>query len=453
MFRRVLIANRGEIALRVLRACRELGVETAVVHSEADADAIYVKLADEHICIGPAAAGQSYLDINRVIAAAEIAEADAIHPGYGFLAENPRFADIVEACGFTFIGPPADVIRKLGDKNTAREIAVAAGCPVVPGSPGLVPTAEEALELAEDIGYPIMVKATAGGGGRGMRPVPDAESLPGLFAAASSEAAAAFGNGDVYLEKLVVQPHHVEIQVLADQHGNVIHLGERECSIQRRHQKLIEESPSPILTAELRRRMGAAAVLLCKQAGYVNAGTVEFLVDADRNFYFMELNARIQVEHPVTELVTGVDLVKEQLRVAAGMPLSMGQDDIIVRGAAIECRINAEDTAHGFRPSPGTITSMFVPGGPGIRWDSHAHVGYRIPPHYDSMIGKLLVHAETREAAIKTMERALDECRIEGIATTVPFHKLVLSDERFVAGRYDTSFVETMKRKVGEEHP
>ncbi len=451
MLRRVLIANRGEIALRVLRACRALGVEAVAVYSEADRDASYVELADDAVCIGPAPALQSYLDIHRVISAAEIMEVDAIHPGYGFLSENARFADIVEACGFTFIGPPGHVISQLGDKNTAREMAVAAGTPVVPGSDGLVADTAEALQVAEQVGYPVMIKATAGGGGRGMRPCANAEELPKQFAAASGEAAAAFDNGDVYIEKLVEEPHHVEIQVIADTHGSIVHLGERECSVQRRHQKLIEESPSPILTPELRERMGEAAIALCRQSGYVNAGTVEFLVDKHRDFFFMEMNARVQVEHPVTELVTGVDIVQEQLRVAAGLPLSIKQSEVDVRGAAIECRINAEDPALNFRPSPGKITKMYHPGGTGVRFDSHVYGGYTIPAHYDSMIGKLLVYAPNREEAIKAMERALDECVIRGVATTTAFCRRVLADPRFRAGNYDTSFIATMESENDNE--
>ena len=449
MFRRILIANRGEIALRVMRAAKALGVETVVVYSEADRDASYVELADEAVCIGPPRANQSYLDINRVIAAAEITESDAIHPGYGFLSENARFVDVVEACGFTFIGPPSRVIADMGDKNTARAVAKAAGVPIVPGSDGIVPDEDTARRLAEDIGYPLMVKATAGGGGRGMRPVHSPSELAGAFAAARSEAEAAFGNPDVYLERLVRGPRHVEFQVMADTHGNLIHLGERECSIQRRHQKLLEESPSPALSPELREQMGRAAIALCRAAGYVNAGTVEFLVDDQRRFYFMELNARIQVEHPVTEMVTGIDLVQEQIRVAAGEPLSLRQEDVDPRGAAIECRINAEDTRHNFRPSCGLITRMYHPAGTGVRFDTHAFGGYTISPWYDSMIGKLVVHAPTREMAIMRMRAALHECVIEGIQTTVPFHKRILGDPRFLSGEYDTSFVATMDH---EEH-
>jgi acetyl-CoA carboxylase biotin carboxylase subunit len=451
MFRRVLIANRGEIALRVLRACRALGCEVVVVYSEADRNARYVSLADEAVCIGPPPARKSYLDVNRVIAAAEITDADAIHPGYGFLSENAKFVQVVQACGFTFIGPPAEVIAKLGDKNSAKAVARAAGVPTVPGSDGLVPSVEAALEVAEHVGYPVMVKATAGGGGRGMRLVRSAAELPSLFEQARSEAQAAFSNPDVYLEKFVEGPRHVEIQVMADAHGHVVHLGERECSVQRRHQKLLEESPSPALTPELREKMGRAAVALCREAGYVNAGTVEFLVDRHRNFYFMEVNTRVQVEHPVTEMVTGLDIVQEQIRVAAGQPLSFTQADVVQTGASIECRINAEDPAANFRPSCGKITRMEFPGGAGVRFDTHAYGGYEISPFYDSMIGKLVVHAPTRAAAIAAMLRALDETVIDGISTTVPFHKRILTDPRFITGDYDTSFIATMQESLPAE--
>jgi len=445
LFRRVLIANRGEIALRVLRACRALGCEVVVVYSEADRDARVVDLADEAVCIGPPAAGKSYLDINRVIAAAEISDADAIHPGYGFLSENARFVDVVAACGFTFIGPPSDVIRAVGDKNTAKSLARAAGVPVVPGSPGLVADENAAAAVAEEVGYPLLVKATAGGGGRGMRIVRSAAEMTAQFQAASNEARAAFGNPDCYIEKLVEGPHHVEIQVIADTHGNLVHLGERECSVQRRHQKLLEESPSPILTPDLRERMGRAAIALCRQAGYVNAGTVEFLVDRNRDFYFMELNARIQVEHPVTEMVTGIDLVREQIRVAAGERLSFRQEDVVQRGHSIECRINAEDVAHNFRPSCGRITQLVVPGGMSVRFDSHVHAGYLISPYYDSMIGKLIVHAPSRPEAILAMRNALSELLVRGIETTTAFQREILADPRFAAGDYDTSFLATME--------
>ena len=444
MFRRVLIANRGEIALRVLRACRALGCEVVVVYSEADRDARYIALADEAVCIGPPAAGKSYLDINRVIAAAEITDADAIHPGYGFLSENAKFVEVVQACGLTFIGPPPSAIRSVGDKNSARVLAAAAGVPITPGSDGLLPDLTSAADVAERIGYPVLIKATAGGGGRGMRIVRQAADLSDAFNSARAEAGAAFGNPDVYMERFVDGPRHVEIQVMADAFGNLVHLGERECSVQRRHQKLLEESPSQALTQQLREEMGRAAVSLCRQAGYVNAGTVEFLVDRQRRFYFMELNARVQVEHPVTEMVTGIDIVQTQIRVAAGEPLPFRQDDIRPRGHSIECRINAEDPQHNFRPCAGRITHLEVPGGAGVRFDTHVYAGYTITPHYDSMIGKLIVHAPTRDEAIRDMRQALEECTVRGVATTASFHKEILADPRFLAGDYDTSFVETM---------
>jgi len=444
VFRRVLIANRGEIALRVLRACRALGCEVVVVYSEADRDARYIALADEAVCIGPPAAGRSYLDINRVIAAAEITDADAIHPGYGFLSENAKFVEVVQACGLTFIGPPPSAIRSVGDKNSARVLAAAAGVPITPGSDGLVPDLASAADVAERIGYPVLIKATAGGGGRGMRIVRQAADLSDAFNSARAEAGAAFGNPDVYMERFVDGPRHVEIQVMADAFGNLVHLGERECSVQRRHQKLLEESPSQALTQQLREEMGRAAVSLCRQAGYVNAGTVEFLVDRQRRFYFMELNARVQVEHPVTEMVTGIDIVQTQIRVAAGEPLPFRQEDIRPRGHSIECRINAEDPQHNFRPCAGRITHLEVPGGAGVRFDTHVYAGYTITPHYDSMIGKLIVHAPTRDEAIRDMRQALEECTVRGVATTASFHKEILADPRFLAGDYDTSFVETM---------
>jgi len=444
VFRRVLIANRGEIALRVLRACRALGCEVVVVYSEADRDARYIALADEAVCIGPPAAGKSYLDINRVIAAAEITDADAIHPGYGFLSENAKFVEVVQACGLTFIGPPPGAIRSVGDKNSARVLAAAAGVPITPGSDGLVPDLASAADVAERIGYPVLIKATAGGGGRGMRIVRQAADLSDAFNSARAEAGAAFGNPDVYMERFVDGPRHVEIQVMADAFGNLVHLGERECSVQRRHQKLLEESPSQALTQQLREEMGRAAVSLCRQAGYVNAGTVEFLVDRQRRFYFMELNARVQVEHPVTEMVTGIDIVQTQIRVAAGEPLPFRQEDIRPRGHSIECRINAEDPQHNFRPCAGRITHLEVPGGAGVRFDTHVYAGYTITPHYDSMIGKLIVHAPTRDEAIRDMRQALEECTVRGVATTASFHKEILADPRFLAGDYDTSFVETM---------
>ena len=442
MFRRVLIANRGEIAQRIIRACRELGIETVAVYSTADADAIYLRQADDTICIGPAPAGKSYLDIPTIIAAAEVADVEAIHPGYGFLAENAHFAEVCRACKIQFIGPEPETIAALGNKVHARELAQKSGVPVVPGSDGPVEDEKRALSVAQSIGYPVMIKASAGGGGRGMRIARNEPSLVAGFHAASSEAEAAFGDGTVYLEKLVENPRHVEVQILADRHGNLVHLFERDCSIQRRHQKLIEESPSPALTPDLRERMCAAAVGLARAAGYTNAGTVEFLLGRDGRFYFIEVNARIQVEHTVTELVTGIDLIQQQILVASGERLAFSQADVQPRGAAIECRINAEDPERDFLPSPGRIDLFVPPGGPGVRLDSHCYSGYRIPSSYDSMIGKLLAHRARRDLAIRTMLRALDEFVIEGPKTTIPILRSILSHSDFRSGDHDTGFVE-----------
>ena len=442
MFKRILIANRGEIALRIIRACQELGIETVCVYSTADAGSQYLQLADEAICIGPPKSAQSYLKIDQIISAAEVGNVEAIHPGYGFLAENAHFNEVCRSCKIDFIGPTPQAMESLGDKNAARKMARQANVPVVPGSAGLIDDDAEAVRVAHEIGFPVLIKATAGGGGKGMRVAGNDLALKTALAQARTEAQAAFGNAGVYLEKFVERPRHVEVQIIADHHGNVCHLFERECSTQRRHQKLIEESPAPRLPAEKRLAMCEAAVRLIKEAGYTNAGTVEFIVDPDDNFYFIEVNARIQVEHPVTEMITGIDLIKTQIRVAAGQPLPFAQGDIVPRGAAIECRINAEDPDRNFRPSPGLIKQMYVPGGPGVRWDSHAHVGYTVPPYYDSMIGKLIVHRPTREEAIACMIRALGELRIEGIKTTAPFHKLVLSHATFAEGMVDTKFVE-----------
>jgi acetyl-CoA carboxylase biotin carboxylase subunit len=441
MFKRVLIANRGEIALRVLRACKLLGIETVCIYSEADRDAIYLRYADETICIGPPPARESYLDIPRIISAAEIADVEAIHPGYGFLSENAHFAEVCRSCNIKFIGPPPEAIKLMGDKTSAKEAAKKAGVPLVPGSNGLLESEEQAREIARKIGYPVIIKATAGGGGRGMRVAHNDMALVNGFLAAKSEAEAAFKNPGVYMEKYVEGARHVEIQILADQHGNVVHLGERDCSVQRRHQKLIEESPSPALDEELRRKMGACAVQLAREAGYQNAGTVEFLVDRDRNFYFMEMNTRIQVEHPVTEMVTGLDLVKLQLRIASGEKLPFKQEDVKLRGAAIEVRINAEDPDNDFKPSPGKIERYFGPGGIGVRLDSHAYAGYSVPPNYDSMIGKLICRGETRDEALLVMKRALDEFVIEGVKTTIPLHKKIVSHVQFQRGNVDTSFI------------
>ncbi|MCB9916174.1 MAG: acetyl-CoA carboxylase biotin carboxylase subunit [Planctomycetes bacterium] len=442
MFRRILIANRGEIAQRILRACKELGIETVAVYSEADAEALYLRQADETICIGPAPGAQSYLNIPAIISAAEVADVEAIHPGYGFLAENAHFAEVCQTCKIHFIGPDPATIEAVGHKANAREMALRAKVPVVPGSDGAVPDERTAVRVAGEIGYPVMVKAAAGGGGRGMRIARNEPSLISGFHAARSEAQSAFGDATVYIEKFVENPRHVEIQILGDRQGNVIYLGERDCSIQRRHQKLIEESPSRCIDDATRKKMGEAAVRMAKEAGYHNAGTVEFLVDKSGDFYFIEVNARIQVEHTVTELVTGIDLIKEQIRLAAGEPLGYGQADVVCRGHAIECRINAEDPARDFQPSPGLITTFVPPGGPGVRVDSHCFSGYRIPPNYDSMIGKLLVHRATREEAVATMLRALGEFVIEGPKTTIPIHRAVLEHSDFLAGEHDTGFME-----------
>jgi len=442
MFRRILVANRGEIAQRIIRACRELGIETVAVYSEADADAIYLRQADETICIGPAAGARSYLDIPSIIAAAEIADVEAIHPGYGFLAENAHFAEVCRSCHIEFIGPDPETIDAVGDKANAREMAMRAEVPVVPGSDGAVHDEKTAIEVARRIGYPVMVKAAAGGGGRGMRVARNEVSLAHGFHSARAEAEAAFGNLTVYLEKFIENPRHVEVQMLADRHGNVVHLAERDCSVQRRHQKLVEESPSPSITAELRDRMTEAAVRLARAANYTNAGTVEFIVDRAGEFFFIEVNARIQVEHTVTEMVTGVDLIKEQIRVAAGERLTFGQEDIRPSGHCIECRINAEDPDRDFQPSPGLVEMFVPPGGPGVRVDSHVYSGYRIPPNYDSMIGKLLVHRPTRAQAIRTMLRALDEFVIEGPKTTIPVLRRILNHSDFRTGEHDTGFVE-----------
>jgi acetyl-CoA carboxylase biotin carboxylase subunit len=442
MFSRVLIANRGEIALRILRTCKRLGIETVAIYSEADRDAVYLKLADEAYCIGPPEVSKSYLKIENIIAAAEVADVEAIHPGYGFLAENPRFADVCRSCQIAFIGPPVEAMELFGDKVKAREVAKKAGTPVVPGSDGPVEDAKEAVELAHKIGYPVMIKAAAGGGGRGMRTVHNDASLLSAFAAARAEARIAFGEPAVYLEKAVQHAHHVEIQVLADSQGNVIHLGERDCSIQRRHQKLIEESPSPVLDRRTREDMCRAAVRLLRQGGYVNAGTVEFLIDRDGKFYFIEVNARVQVEHPVTEMVTGVDIVEEQLRIAAGEKLRLRQKDIAPKGHAIECRINAEDPDANFAPRPGRVTLCFPPTGSGVRVDTHVYSGYDVPPQYDSLVAKLIVQGRDRDDAIRRCRHALDDFMLEGVPTTIPFHRRLLGHERFLAGKHDTMFVD-----------
>jgi len=439
---KVLIANRGEIALRILRSCRELGIATVAVYSTVDRNALHVQLADEAVCVGEPASSKSYLNIPNILAAATSRGVDAIHPGYGFLAENDRFAEICRDHGITFVGPSPHAIRSMGDKATAKSTMQRVGVPTVPGSEGLLATPEEAAELAAEMGYPVMIKATAGGGGRGMRLVPGPDQLQSLFKAAQGEAEAAFGNPGLYMEKFIDRPRHVEVQVLADRHGNIVHLGERDCSIQRRHQKLLEEAPSPALDPELRRRMGEAAVAAARSIQYEGAGTVEFLLDRSGGFYFMEMNTRIQVEHPVTEMVTGIDLIAEQLRIAGGEAISILQDDIVLRGHAIECRINAEDASHNFRPAPGRITGWLPPGGPGIRVDSHVYTGYDIPPFYDSLIGKLIIWAPDRDSALKRMRRALNECAITGIPTTVDFHLRLLDRPEFQRGDVHTKFVE-----------
>jgi acetyl-CoA carboxylase biotin carboxylase subunit len=442
MYQRILIANRGEIALRVLRACREMGIETVAVFSEADRGAQYLKLADETYCIGPAKAADSYLKIANIISAAEVGNVQAIHPGYGFLSENAHFNEVCRSCNIDFIGPQPEAMAKLGDKNVAREMARAANVPVVPGSEGLVTSEEEALKFAHAVGFPVLIKAVAGGGGKGMRVASNDLSLKSSLQQALAVAEAAFGNGAVYLEKYIENPRHVEVQVIADHHGNAVHLWERDCSTQRRHQKLIEESPSTSVSAETRAEMGESAKRMVLQANYTNAATVEFIVDKEGNYYFIEVNARIQVEHTVTEMVTGIDLIKAQIRVASGEPLPFTQEDIQTKGHAIECRINAEDPARNFQPSPGKIERLITPGGFGVRFDSHVHSGYVVPPYYDSMIGKLIVHQPTREEAIACMLRALSELRTDGIKTVVPLHQEILSHTAFVEGRIDTTFVE-----------
>src|SRR3954471_5071783 len=442
MFSKILIANRGEIALRIIRACRELGVQTAVVYSTADKDAAYLKLADQAICIGDAPPAESYLNIPRIISAAEIADVQAIHPGYGFLAENDHFAEICRSCKIEFIGPPVKAMALLGDKVECKKLAKKAKVPTVPGSDGAVDDEKVALKIAQDIGYPVIIKAAAGGGRRGMRVAHNDVSLRSGFKQAQAEAENAFKDSTVYIEKYVEFGRHVEVQIIADNHGNACHLWERDCSMQRRHQKLVEESPSPVLKQSVREELCEAAVRLIKAAGYTNAGTVEFLVDKNQKFYLLEVNARIQVAHPVTEQVTGLDLIKEQIRIASGLPLSFKQKDVQQVGHAIECRINAEDPARNFAPSPGLIQEFRPPGGPGVRLDTHAYAGYRIPPNYDSMIGKLIVHRRTRGEAIATMKRALGEFHIAPVKTTIPLHLRIMDDEHFRSGDVDTGFVE-----------
>jgi acetyl-CoA carboxylase biotin carboxylase subunit len=440
MFSKILIANRGEIALRVIAACKEMGLKTVAVHSMADRDSLHVRYADDDVCIGPAASKQSYLSISSIIAAAEITGADAIHPGYGFLSENAHFAEIVSECQLTFIGPPPEAIRLMGDKARARETAKKAGVPIIPGSEGAIRTVDEAASVAKEIGYPVILKAAAGGGGRGMRICWEESELQVQFDTARNEAERAFGDGSVYLEKYLERPRHIEIQVFADTHGRVVHLGERECSIQRRHQKLIEESPSPALTDEIRKRMGDAAIRLCQAVNYVNAGTIEFLFQ-DGEFYFMEMNTRIQVEHPVTEEVTGIDLVKEQIRVAAGEPLSVPLGDFRLRGHAMEFRVNAEDPIT-FAPNPGKIRELHLPGGPGVRVDTHIYRDYMVPPHYDSLLAKLVIRGKDRMETIARARRALEQFVVEGVKTTIPLHRAILNNEQFIRGDISTRFMD-----------
>jgi acetyl-CoA carboxylase, biotin carboxylase subunit len=453
-FRKILIANRGEIACRIIWTCKEMGIGTVAVHSDVDRDSLHVRFADESACIGPAPSAQSYLNIPAIISAAEIFNVDAIHPGYGFLAESAYFAEICEACNVKFIGPRPDVIQLMGEKVAARRAMQAAGVPILPGSPKALESEEEAIEIAREIGFPVIVKASAGGGGRGMRIVRSEAELGAALQTASTEAAAAFKNGDVYIERFIERPRHIEIQVMADEHGDCVYLGERECSIQRRHQKLLEESPSPVMTPALRQQMGEAAVVACKAIGYSSAGTFEFLLDEDNRFYFMEMNTRIQVEHPVTEMVTLTDIVRNQIRVAEGDPLGFTQDEVIMVGHAIECRINAE-SPDTFTPSPGTITTFNLPGGPGVRVDTYVYPGYHVPPFYDSMIAKVIVHARTRELAIARMRRALDAMVVEGIKTTIPLHLKIMDNADFQSGNFSTRFMEDFlnKNKIRQSVP
>lgn len=446
MIKKILIANRGEIAVRIIRACREMGIETVAVYSEADKEALHTKLADEAVCIGPAKSGESYLSMDKIISATIISGADAIHPGFGFLSENSKFAELCEQCNITFIGPPANVIAKLGNKQEARNTMVAAGVPVIPGSREAIYNYRQGLAVADEVGYPVIVKAALGGGGKGMRVAYTKDEFENSFNTAQKEAQSAFGDDTMYIEHFVEHPRHIEFQILADKAGHVVHLGERDCSIQRNHQKMIEESPSIALSEELRKKMGKAAIKAAKAAGYINAGTIEFLLEKNENFYFMEMNTRIQVEHPVTEWVTGIDLIKEQIRIANGDELTFRQSDIKITGHAIECRINAEDPEHGFRPSPGTITDMYLPGGKGIRIDTAIYSGYTIPPYYDSMIAKLIVWAKNRNEAIRKMQSALGEVIIEGIQTNVDYQYEILNNKDFIDGNIDIEFIENMNK-------
>jgi acetyl-CoA carboxylase biotin carboxylase subunit len=452
LFSKILIANRGEIALRIIRACKEVGVQTVAVYSTQDENSLHTIFADEAVCIGPPSSTESYLNSSRIISAAEITNSDAIHPGYGFLAENADFAEMCESCNIRFIGPPADVIRKMGDKAVAKDTMSKAGIPIIPGSNGIVKNFETAKKVTKKIAYPLILKAVAGGGGKGMRIVTEEQALEKNFFMASSEADAAFGNAALYIEKYIANPRHVEIQILADHFEDVVYFGERECSIQRRHQKLIEEAPSPVVSQKLREKMGKLAVKGAKEVGYKSAGTIEFLLDSNGDFYFMEMNTRIQVEHPVTEMVYNIDLIKEQIRIASGEKLRIKQSEIRSSGHAIECRINAEDPMNNFLPSPGEVTYLHLPGGPGLRVDTHLYDSYIVPPFYDSLIAKLIVHARNREEAIRRLNRSLDEFVIEGIKTTIPFHKYVINTPEFQKGEFDTHFIENIYDKAVESN-
>ncbi|NFB17519.1 acetyl-CoA carboxylase biotin carboxylase subunit [Clostridium botulinum] len=444
MFKKILVANRGEIAVRIIRACREMGIETVAIYSEADKDALHVQLADEAVCIGPPSSKDSYLNIYNIISATVLTGSQAIHPGFGFLSENSKFANMCKDCNIVFIGPDSETIDKVGNKSNARDIMIRAGVPVIPGSNGVIHNEEEALNIAEEIGYPVVVKASAGGGGRGIRIVHSKENMIKAFNTAKSEAKGAFGDDSMYVEKFIKNPRHIEFQILGDNYGNIIHLGERDCSLQRRNQKVLEEAPSPRMNEELRKRMGDVAIKAAKAVEYKNAGTIEFLLDEDGNFYFMEMNTRIQVEHPITEMVTGVDILKEQIKIAYGEKLNIKQKDIKIQGHAIECRINAEDYKNGFRPCPGKIENLYIPGGLGVRLDSSVYSGYTIPPYYDSMIGKLIAYGRNREETIQIMKRALGELIIEGVNTNIDFQFIILEDENFIKGEYTTKYIEKM---------
>ncbi|ENK1244867.1 acetyl-CoA carboxylase biotin carboxylase subunit [Clostridium sporogenes] len=444
MFKKILVANRGEIAVRIIRACREMGVETVAIYSEADKDALHVQLADEAVCIGPPSSKDSYLNMYNIISATVLTGSQAIHPGFGFLSENSKFANMCKDCNIVFIGPDSDTIDKMGNKSNARDVMIKAGVPVIPGSNGVINDEEEALNIAEEIGYPVIVKASAGGGGRGIRIVHSKENMIKAFNTAKSEAKGAFGDDSMYIEKFIKNPRHIEFQILGDNYGNIVHLGERDCSLQRRNQKVLEEAPSPSMNEELRRKMGEAAIKAANAVGYKNAGTIEFLLDEDGSFYFMEMNTRIQVEHPITEMVTGIDILKEQIKIAYGEKLDIVQENIKIQGHAIECRINAEDYKNGFRPCPGKVENLYTPGGLGVRLDSSVYSGYTIPPYYDSMIGKLIAYGRDREEAIQIMKRALGEFIIEGVNTNIDFQFIILEDENFIKGEYTTKYIEKM---------